>query len=343
MPASLQVPVSHRTARKLTRAVFRLIAFFRRKEETAEEPALPWQVRVILKIVGLFETPQLPPPEKMRKLYRLLTIPYHLSTPRMAEVTDHGVPDGPKLRLYRPAGLGEPAAALVYFHGGGGVVGDLESHDPLCRYLAAKAGVVVISVDYRLCPEHKFPAQIEDAAAALEWTRSNADMLGLDAARIGAGGDSAGAYLALLMASRSGESNLNGANFLWLVYPFTSLDADTPSRREFTEGLILTTPVMDYFKSHVEGGAVPPSLEDQDLAALPPALLVTTGFDPLRDEGRALAGQMKSAGVQVTHLHYPRLPHEFVSMGGVAPQARAALDAAAAELKLLAATTTIES
>lgn len=343
MPAALQVPISHRVFRKLTRVVFRLMAFFRHADEAAKEPALPWQVRVILKTVELFEMPQLPPPGKMRKLYRLLTIPYHLSAPRMAEVTNHGIPDGPKLRLYRPKGIGGTAAALVYFHGGGGVVGDLETHDPLCRYLAAEAGLVVISVDYRLCPEHKFPAQIEDAAASLEWVRKNADMLGIDAARIGAGGDSAGAYLALLLACQSGEPDTDRPDFLWLVYPFTNLNADTPSRRAFTEGLILTTPVLDYFKGHAEGGVIPPSLEDQDFSALPPLLVVTAGFDPLRDEGIALAAQMKSAGVQVTHLHYPHLLHEFISMGGVVPQARAALDDAVTKLKLLAATLSVEN
>ena len=343
MPAALQVPISHRVFRKLTRVVFRLVAVFRHADKAAKEPTLPWQVRVILKIVELFETPQLPPPGKMRKLYRLLTIPCHLSAPRMAEVTGHVVPEGPELRLYRPKGIGGTAAALVYFHGGGGVAGDLESHDPLCRYLAAEAGLVVISVDYRLCPEHKFPAQIEDAAASLEWVRKNADMLGVDAARIGAGGDSAGAYLALLLASHPSESNFDGLKFLWLIYPFTSRDADTPSRREFTEGLILTTPVLDYFKGHAEGGVIPPSLEDQDFSALPPILVVTAGFDPLRDEGIALAAQMKSAGVQVTHLHYPHLLHEFISMGGVVPQARAALEDAVTELKSLAANISIEN
>lgn len=303
---------------------------------------MPWQVRWILKLSGLFETSRLPPPAKMRKFYRLLTIPYHVSAPTMARVRDFAVPDGPAVRLYRPQGADAAAPALVYFHGGGGVVGDLETHDPLCRYLAAKAGIVILSVKYRLNPEHKFPAQVVDAAAALDWVRENADMLGLDAARIGAGGDSAGAYLALLMARQSGGpaagKPAKAPDFLWLVYPYTGHDTETPSRRQFTEGLILTTPVISYFRGHAAGGMVMQPPDDRDIATCPPSLVVTAGFDPLRDEGMALAAEMKLAGVQVTHLHYAHLLHEFLSMGGVVPEAQTALDEAAAALKMLAAT-----
>lgn len=329
MPATPQSPLTHRLTRRLTRAVFWSISLF--KKPTTE--GLPWQVKTILKILQLAEGDGPPPPQKMRKLYRLLTIPYHVSTPRMAEVQDYDIPDGPTLRLYRPQYIEEGGPALLYIHGGGGVIGDLETHDPLCRYLAAEAGMVVVALDYRLNPEHKSPAQIEDALAAYNWVRENAHMLGIDPARIGAGGDSAGAYLSLLLSRKTGLED--GLKFLWLVYPFTDMAADTASRREFTEGLILTTPVMEYFTSHAVGGEPLPSLAEEDFATSPPVLLVTAGFDPLRDEGVALAARMDATGGKVTHLHYPRLLHEFVSMGGVVPEARAALDEAISGLKAM--------
>ncbi len=339
MPATLNAPLSHRIIRRLTRGLFRLIGLFQAQDNTREE-GLPREIRVILKITAMVSAPELPPPPKMRRLYRLLTIPYHVSAPPMAEVSDHTVPDGPNIRLYRPEDATPPIPALVYFHGGGGVIGDLETHDPLCRYLAAKAGIVVVAVDYRLGPEHKYPAQIDDARAAFRWVRENAENLGIDAARIGAGGDSAGAYLSLLLGRQlKADGKIpDTPDYLWLIYPGINYDADSPSRRQFTEGLLLTSPVLDYFRSHVLGDKPAPSLvldSSGTMPAYPPICLTTVGFDPLRDEAVNFARDARTAGIGITHLHYPRLLHEFISMAGVVPEARAALDEAIKALNLI--------
>lgn len=277
-------------------------------------------------------------PAKMRQGYLQLTTIYHLDDVAMAEVIDFNIRPGLKVRLYRPGGIAKPAPALVYFHGGGGVIGDLESHDTLCRYIARKAEMVVLAVDYRLGPEHLAPAQAEDVIAAFKWVRENAGELGLIPGRIGVGGDSAGGQLSFVLATQSITPTLpqpppDMPTFLWTIYPMVDQRRVTPSMKEFTEDLLLTAPVMAWFDANVRGEDMeksdplisPAALDTRDL---PPTFILTVGYDPLRDEGMTMAERLETEGVAVIHHHHPRLLHEFISMGGVVPEARAALDQA---------------
>jgi acetyl esterase len=244
-------------------------------------------------------------------------------------------------RLYRPEGAADKdAPALVYFHGGGWVVCSLETHDRLCRGLAQRARCTVIAVDYRLAPEHPFPTPAADALAAFRWVAGNARTLGIDAARIAVGGDSAGGNLSAVLCQMAREAG-DGVRpcFQLLIYPATDFAGDYPSRKENAEGYMLTDALIAWFGDHYKGGWT--ALDDPrlsplraaSLAGLPPALVVTAGFDPLRDEGAAYAEGMKGAGVAVTHRDYPGMLHGFLNFGGAVKVAEAAVDEAAAALR----------
>jgi acetyl esterase len=238
-------------------------------------------------------------------------------------------PDGPTpdgglpVRVYASEG-GGIRPALVYFHGGGWVFGNLETHDAVCRALAKESGAVVISVDYRLSPEHKYPAAVDDAQAATLWVAAHAESLGIDARRIAVGGDSAGGNLATVVAMRCRDSGGPALAAQVLLYPVTDLSSlDTASYRELGEGYFLSGAAMDWFSGHYLASAdhkrlpeVSPLLAP-DVSGLPPALVVTAEFDPLRDEGEAYAERLKKAGVPVTVSRYPGMIHGFVSMRGV--------------------------
>ena len=235
--------------------------------------------------------------------------------------------DGVPVRIYRPGP--EARAALVYLHGGGWVIGSVETHDPVCRRLAARAGCTVVSVDYRLAPEHPFPAAVEDAWTAFAWLAQNADALGLDRARLAVGGDSAGGNLAAVVARRARDRGIALA-FQLLVYPALDHAFGTASYREHGDGLNLTRAEMEWYWQQYLGGrdggdpdASP--LRAGDLGGVAPALVLTAGFDPLRDEGEAYAERLAAAGVPAQVLRYPGLIHGFLRM-------RAAVDAAAAAL-----------
>ena len=231
------------------------------------------------------------------------------------------------------------APSLMFMHVGGFVIGDLETHDPTCRYLAKRANVVVFALDYRLAPEHKFPAALEDVKAAFNWLHDNAEMLGIDAGNIGAGGDSAGARAALALGLESNLPHVPGLvpspAWLWMVYPATDLYADTPSLKEFDKDLFLTTPVMKWFGGQFlseevlakpdPSNVVYAPLRSPDLGKLPPSYLMTVGFDPLRDEGILLRDRLQDEGVPLEYAHYPRLAHEIFAISGLVPEARAAI------------------
>jgi acetyl esterase len=241
--------------------------------------------------------------------------------PDLADVGDRTVP-GPEgdlpVRTYRPAGEG-PFPAVVYFHGGGFVLGGLDSHDLVCRHLAREADAVVMAVDYRLAPEHPFPAAVRDAYAATTWTAAHPDELGTDG-RLAVAGDSAGgtlaAVIALLARDRGGPELSHQA----LVYPGTSPESDWPSREENAEGYFLETVDIEWFYDHY----VPTDIHARnpyafpmnacDFAGLPPATVVSAGFDPLRDEDEAYADRLAGAGVAVEHRAYPDVMHGFWSM-----------------------------
>ena len=226
--------------------------------------------------------------------------------------------------------------ALVYFHGGGFVFGDLDTHDAVCRALAKESGAVVISVDYRLAPEHKFPAAVEDSYAVTLWVAANAERLGIDAGCIGVGGDSAGGNLATVVAMRCRDAGGPALASQLLIYPVTDVSSfETGSHRELSDGYFLTRAAMDWFTNHYLGSAdharhpeVSPLLAP-DLSGLPPALVITAELDPLRDEGEAYAKRLQQAGVPVTVTRYPGMIHGFVSMRGVLAGGRQAIQEAA--------------
>ena len=226
--------------------------------------------------------------------------------------------------------------ALVYFHGGGFVFGNLDTHDAVCRAIAKESGAVVISVDYRLAPEHKFPAAVDDCYAATVWVAANAERLGIDASHIAVGGDSAGGNLATVVALRCRDAGGPALALQLLLYPVTDMSSlETASHRECGEGYFLTRAAMDWFTGHYVGSAelarhpeASPLLA-ANLSGLPPALVITAEFDPLRDEGEAYAQRLEQAGVPVTISRYDGMIHGFISMRGVLAGGRQAIQEAA--------------
>jgi acetyl esterase len=240
-------------------------------------------------------------------------------------------------RLFVPTGVTSPGPLLVFFHGGGWVYGDLDSHDPACRYLAERSGVRVLSVDYRLAPEHPFPAACDDVVAAYRWVAEHVADLGGDPARLAVGGDSAGGNLAALVAIEAARAGLPLA-FQLLVYPGTDASRSTESKRLFGDGFYLTTRFMD----QVMDQYVPDPAQRADprvsplLGGVPPGLapayVATAGFDPLRDEGEAYARHLADAGAEVELRRFADQIHGFVNVVGVGRSARAAAGEVAAAL-----------
>ena len=245
---------------------------------------------------------------------------------------------GVPIRVYDPEGAG-PVPILLYFHGGGWVVGNLESHDDLCRSLCKRAGVLVVSVDYRLAPEARFPGGLQDASTVLRWLATNAASIGGDPARIAVGGDSAGGNLAAALALRTRDRGGPAIAFQLLIYPVTVRDFDTPSYRRYAAGYGLTRENMrwfwDQFLEKPEDADDPHAspLHAEDLSGLPPAFVVTAEFDVLRDEGEAYAAKLAKAGTRVRCVRYLGMNHGFARMGALYPQAAQCLDDMAAALK----------
>jgi acetyl esterase len=237
-------------------------------------------------------------------------------------------PDGQiPIRVYTPD-TPAPRPAMVYFHGGGWVVCDLDTHDVVCSAIARRSGAVVVSVDYRLAPEHKFPAAVVDCYAATVWVASNAERLGINSGRIAVGGDSAGGNLGAVVSLKSRDENGPAIALQAMVYPVTDLSSfDTPSYREFADGYSLTKSEMEWFRDHylssIDDARDPYAspLLAPDLRGLPPALIITAECDPLRDEGEAYAKRLEEAGVAVTCTRYSGMIHPFFSLSGAIPQA----------------------
>jgi acetyl esterase len=261
--------------------------------------------------------------------------------PPVARVLDREIP-GPggviPIRITYPEGDGR-FPALVYFHGGGWVVGSIATHDPLCRTLTNAASVAVVSVGYRLAPEHPYPAAFDDAARASAWVADHAASIGLDPARIAVGGDSAGGNLAAAVALHAREHGGPPLAFQLLIYPITCDDLDTPSYHEFSQGYMLTREAMAwYWDQYVpRAGArrdpyVAP-LRARDLSGLPPALVVTAEYDVLRDEAEAYARRLAEVGVPTRLVRYDGLIHGFLRRTAMFDRARAALEEIAAALR----------
>ena len=255
------------------------------------------------------------------------------------DLTIPGPAGGIPARLYRPLGVERerPLPLLVYFHGGGWVLGDIDTHDPSCHFLCAEAGIAVLNVDYRLAPEHRFPAAVDDAVAAFRWAHAHAADLGVDAGRIAVGGDSAGGNLAAVIAQETKRAGGPMPALQFLGVPVTHLGATTPSRELFARGYFLTKANMDWYEAHYLGDADPsdvrasPLLAD-DLEGLPPAYVAVAGFDVLRDEGIAYAEKLTAAGVPTTLRVHTDAVHPMLTMLG-APLGQRVLAETAAALK----------
>ncbi len=262
--------------------------------------------------------------------------------PDVAEVGDGGFagPGGEiRFRRYRPHGVvARLLPTLIYYHGGGFVIGNIETHDSTCRRLANKGRCQVISIDYRLAPEHPFPAPIEDGFAAFRHIRDNAVSFDADPARIAVGGDSAGGAMAAVVCQLCRDAGEATPAFQMLIYPATDSSHESESRRQFAEGYFLTRALIAWFwKAYVPQGVdladlrLSPLLA-KDFSGLPPAFVLTAGYDPLRDEGRAYADRLIDAGVKTTYVNYPGTIHGFFSLTRFLPQGLQANDEAAAVL-----------
>ncbi len=251
--------------------------------------------------------------------------------------------EGPlKARLYTPTERtgADPAPTMLFIHGGGWMYGDLESHDPACRFLAEQSGVQLLAIDYRLSPEHKFPAAVEDCQAAYRWLVDHAEEVNADRSRLAVGGDSAGGSLSLSTAVWAAEKGLPMA-FQLLIYPGADFVERTESRRLFAEGFVLTEVFMDgaeeaYFaddadKSHPDASGIRRVDFPQGIAA---AHVVTAGYDPLRDEGEALAALLADNGVEVTSVRHPSMIHGFIHAVGCGHETRQYVGEMAERLRL---------
>ena len=264
-------------------------------------------------------------PKEARQMFRETRPASTPPAPQIGAVRDllaEGVQAIP-LRVYRPAGVADSRRlpVLVYFHGGGWVIGDLETHDVLCRQLTAEAGVSVIAVDYRVAPEHKFPAAVDDAWAATRWIAAHAADLGVDADRLAVGGDSAGGNLAAVVALLARDAGGPRIGLQILLYPVTDLASESQSYADLADGYMLTRDSMRWFRAQYLAKAedaadwrVSP-LRAPSLAGLPPALVLTAGYDPLRDEGEAYARRLREAGVSVDAVSFGGMIHGFLPMG----------------------------
>jgi acetyl esterase len=248
------------------------------------------------------------------------------------------------IRVYTPTGTG-PFPILVFFHGGGWVIGDLESHDGLCRSLTNAVGCVTVSVDYRLAPEHKFPAAPEDCYAAAKWVADNAATINGDPQRIAVGGDSAGGNLTAVVSLMARDRGGPKLVYQLMIYPATDYFPDTPSMRDNADGYFLTKVDMVWFLNHYltsEADAKDPymsPIKANDLHGLPPAMVITAEFDPLRDEGELYAARLKEAGVPVVLKRYDGMIHGFLSMSAMLVQGKKAHEDAVAGLRSAFATT----
>ncbi len=288
----------------------------------------------VLDLLASLNAPELSDltPEEARGLS--LTPPPDVPT-AVGSVTDRTVPaeaaDIP-VRIYAPDG-NATTGALVYFHGGGWVIGDLDSHDETCRKLCSNSGQTIVSVDYRLAPETRFPGAINDCFIATRWVADNAALLNIDPARLAVGGDSAGGNLAAACALMARDKGGPAIAFQLLIYPVTGNDFDTPSYLDNAEGYLLSRKAMQWFWDHY----VPDAKErsnpyaaplEGELSGLPPALVMTAEYDPLRDEGEAYAAALRAAGCEAQVTRYDGLIHGFFGMYDAIAAARTAMQQA---------------
>ena len=281
-------------------------------------------------------------PAQARHSFQKLQFALRPEAPAVASTTE--VPmaraDGSALlaRLYRPLSSQsqDVLPLLIYFHGGGWCVGDVASYDVLCRQLANASQCAVLSVDYRLAPEHPFPAALDDAAFAFEWAIGHADLLGIDAQRIALGGDSAGGNLSIVTALSLRAAAIE-PRFLLLIYPSTEIKSVRPSRQRYGEGYFLDFGTLKWFFDHYlpagqsEDWRASP-MRAESLAGLPPTFVLSAEFDPLVDDCAAFAQRLRTQGVEVEYVQIDGVLHGFITLGKLFPQAEQAIQAAAAAL-----------
>lgn len=304
------------------------------------DPQAKW-VLDIAKEKGLPSLDQLSP-EAAKADYSERATTLTFKDVEIGETFDLNIP-GPlgeiPIRIYHPVGMEGPLPVLVYYHGGGWVVGNINTHDALCRMIANKGPFVVVSVDYRMGPEAPFPAAVIDSVAALNWTAENIAEYKGDPEKIAVGGDSAGGNLSAVVCLNAIKENSYLPKFQWLIYPATNMSMDTASHKSFAEGYFLTNALMVYFQKNYlmdfndlsDWRASP--LRADSLNGLPPALIQTAGFDPLKDEGMAYAKRMNAEGSIAKHTDYGGMIHGFINLGDVLDQATIAVDEGVTELK----------
>ncbi len=298
--------------------------------------------RALLDAANAVEMPPLNtlPPMVLREGYRAQRVGVDAGAPTDLDVRDLEVGGGAgplRARLYTPKDAGASGPGLVYFHGGGFVIGDLDTHDAFLRRLAAASGVRVLSVDYRLAPEHPFPAPHDDALASLRWAFDHAAEIGFDPARIAVGGCSAGGNLSASVALDLRDDPDRKLAFQLLLYPATAMANDTQSRRDLAEGHLLTAEVMEWFGNHLAaaGHAQQSRAEPvhAELKGVAPALVVTAGFDPLKDEGKAYAAAINAAGGKAEHVEYAGFVHDFYTLSPFCPAVPEAIEETGAKLR----------
>ena len=297
-------------------------------------------------LIALMAQRQIPPthtltPADARRMYLERRFFSQPEPPAVAEERALKSAGGVPLRLYRPAGSDAAAQlpVLVYFHGGGWTMGDLDTHDVLCRQLCNGAGVAVVSVDYRMGPEHRFPAAVDDCVEATRWVRSQSAALGIDPQCVAVGGDSAGGNLAAVVSLALRDAGDPPLAFQLLIYPATDMRCTAPSHTRNAQGYVLTADTIAYFRGHyMPDPAQWPDWRASPLLAadhsrLPPALVLTAGYDPLVDEGRAYADKLSAAGTPCQYVCFERQIHGFVPMSRLIDEARTAVALCCAVLK----------
>lgn len=301
------------------------------------------QTKALLDLMAALNAPPLSEqtPEQVRVGIKMQRELVPVEPEPVAQVVNRTIP-GPAgeipVRIYTPAGSG-PFPALVFFHGGGWVICDLDTHDGLCRSLCNGAGCVVVSVDYRLAPEHKFPAAPQDCYAATQWVAGHAAEINALPGKLAIGGDSAGGNLTAVVAQMARDQGGPRLDFQLLIYPATDFDFDGPSMRENAEGYFLTRDDMIWFTNHYlnsdadKKNPLASPLLAADLRGLPPALVITGEYDPLRDEGEAYGRRLQEAGVAVTLSRYDGVIHGFLSLEPLTDKGKRAKEECAQALR----------
>ena len=336
----------HLVLSSVVRTVFRAPAAWLARLATPRPPGDPLDPRLAFLLhasnrLGLDELTAHSPARARRRTRRSMRLLAGRRRPlaRVHETTFPG-PAGPlRLRIYEPHNLTRPAPAVLYLHGGGWVIGDLDTHDSPCSRLAERGECVVLALEYRLAPEHKFPAPLNDALAAFQWIVAEAAQLGLDPRRIAVAGDSAGGNLSTVICQTAAREHWpQPPCFQLLLYPGLDFRRGHASHRDFADGYLLTAASISWFMGHylhsdadITDPRVSPLLAP-DLSGLPPAYISTAGFDPLRDEAHEYTERLRSAGVPVELKENPSLVHGFIGLIDAVPAAAAALDHAAAAL-----------